>query len=585
MSLICGVFATKRGVSVPDAWIKSLRGRISREGRGTCKELNEQSVYLLSLDLNIFPGTAWADDGSSAVAVSGDPILASRPVDGTRGYDIATLHRADDAGIRKLLRESRGNFNIARYQRDGRRLLLATDRLGARPLYWMRHGDFVLFAGAKRLLCDLPGVNLSADMSGLMQTASFGFVMGERTEFSGVSSLNGGSILLVDGDRTTIDRYWSWPRDAPSPEPETPQLRKTLYEEFCRSVQVRLGSAKAAFAALSGGLDSRCVVSALHSLGVQVHTLNVSWQGSLDQALAQDYARAIGAIHHADVLPDDESGRDVLLRCQRLMDANSAAVEQKHGFHQQLWGGNDGSISVGYVYVDRVTVESLRTATPADAARVFLTNTGITIDTRPLRDEWVAWARDILLATVREEFERLASKDPAHRVYLFLLENHQRRLLAPHFEEIDLMPYEQIEPFFDTEFLTSACRLPVDESINHGLYNRWLSEFSPILTSIPWQVYPGHEPGSLPLPTQISSQWEISQKRLKPSRARRTLAEFDTVLNDKKTINAVLSPFMLQLMRVGHQLQLFNGAWTFDQAIRMADVLRLCGGRVSASGP
>lgn len=209
MSLICGVFATKRGVSVPDAWIKSLRGRISREGRGTCKELNEQSVYLLSLDLNIFPGTAWADDGSSAVAVSGDPILASRPVDGTRGYDIATLHRADDAGIRKLLRESRGNFNIARYQRDGRRLLLATDRLGARPLYWMRHGDFVLFAGAKRLLCDLPGVNLSADMSGLMQTASFGFVMGERTEFSGVSSLNGGSILLVDGDRTTIDRYWS----------------------------------------------------------------------------------------------------------------------------------------------------------------------------------------------------------------------------------------------------------------------------------------------------------------------------------------------------------------------------------------
>lgn len=582
MSLLCGVYALKRSEPIPDAWIRSLREGISRQNTGKLHEFRDAGIYLLKLDLGLLRGGAWKNTNGSVTALAGDPVLAERTEHTTREHDLATLTTATQDDLRTLLRTSRGNFNLATYEPISQRLTIATDRLGARPIYWLRHGDFLLFSGARRLLYKLPGLAITADITGVMEMVTLGHTIGRYTEFAGISYLQDGRMLTVDTDGISEESYWDWCRDAPQPEAETAELRKALHEAFRRAVRVRLGDTPTVYAALSGGLDSRVVVTALHECGADIHTVNASWDGSLDQILARDYAAALGLTHHEQIMPDDESGDDVVRRCAKLMEQHAPELIRAGGLPTQLWGGNDGGMTVGYAYVNEELVRLQRTAGVDEVARAFLDSMGLAISTRGLKRRWRDLAERNPYESIRDELARLDCRNPAQRIYVFFLLNRPRRMYAPHFEEIDLFPYEQIEPFFDTDFLATACRLPIDESLNHGLYNRWLGEFPPVITSVPWQAYPGHESGPLPLPEQVASQWEISQQRLKPARKCKTLDELDALLRSRDDLSRLLSRPALALMRLGNRLGILDGTWSFEQAVRMAKILRLCEGRAAA---
>jgi len=49
--------------------------------------------------------------------------------------------------------------------------------------------------------------------------------------------------------------------------------------------------------------------------------------------------------------------------------------------------------------------------------------------------------------------------------------------------------------------------MPVDICLRHRLYVKWLSHFPPAVTSVPWQIYPGHEPCPVPVPAGLDYQW------------------------------------------------------------------------------
>jgi len=582
MSVVCGIYALTRDAPIPADWASHLRECISRAGAGATVEFSAPSIFLLKLDLGIFGDAAWqVSPGGVAMAVSGDPVLGSRRAGQGRGPDVRTLAAATDAELLTLLRDARGSFNLARYDAAGHRLKLATDRLGARPIYWLQTGDFLVFSGIRRLLCDLPHLYPAADLTGVVEAAAFGFPLGERTEIDGVASLQGGKVITAGVGKVAIERYWNWCRDAGAPEKETPRLHEELFESFRTAISLRLGNAGAAFSTLSAGLDSRCVATVLRSYGIELHTLNASWQGTLDQHIARRYAAAIGSHHHEHVLPDEETGRQMVRRCGMMMREHAAAVEGCGGRPAQLWGGNDGSISVGYVYISAASIAALRAGNLRGGAQHFLGSINLAISARPFRGALGAWAAGVPLRSVVSELETLDCADVGQRLFYFLLVNHQRRLLAWHLEDIDLYPYEHIEPFFDTALLSVACRLPVDESVGHGLYHRWLAQFPPVVASIPWQVYPGHVPCPLPMPDDTASQWDVARDRLAPGAARVALAELDEILAGKDHIDAVLSRRKLALLRLGNRLGVIDSVFAFRQAVRVAHALRFCDGRVA----
>jgi len=91
---------------------------------------------------------------------------------------------------------------------------------------------------------------------------------------------------------------------------------------------------------------------------------------------------------------------------------------------------------------------------------------------------------------------------------LFLMLNGQRRLLARHYENIDLRRFELITPFLDTNFLQAVLTSPIDGFLLHRFYNSWLQEFPKAVTAVPWQSYPDHASSDLPQPDGVRNQWD-----------------------------------------------------------------------------
>jgi hypothetical protein len=96
---------------------------------------------------------------------------------------------------------------------------------------------------------------------------------------------------------------------------------------------------------------------------------------------------------------------------------------------------------------------------------------------------------------------------------VFLLENDQRRHLAAYYEDIDLTRVEYLLPFFDPAVLTTAVSLPLDDTLYHRVYHRWLQLLPGPAAAVPWQAYPGHEGCPLPSPHGFADQWSREARR------------------------------------------------------------------------
>src|SRR5207247_1500088 len=109
----------------------------------------------------------------------------------------------------------RGMFAFAIWDAPKRRLLLARDRLGVKPLYWARRGDLLLFGSEiKAILASglvVPEPNVRA-IPELLSTRS---IAGSDTMFRGIQKLLPGHLLVFERGKTTIRQYWDIPaRDA-----------------------------------------------------------------------------------------------------------------------------------------------------------------------------------------------------------------------------------------------------------------------------------------------------------------------------------------------------------------------------------
>ena len=269
------------GRPLPREWLEYLGSRAIRDHSSTF--WSDDRLYLQKSDIGAFaPG--WSHTDRSVTALAGDAILTSGLRD--RSHDMVAL---DAEALEPLLKRSRGYFNLARYDKQSRVLTLANDRLGMRPLYVYDDGELVVFSGALKLIRDLPGIRLTMDLTGVLQTAAFGYPLAERTHYDEIRYLSGGT-LWRGGE---VSRYWRWEREEVRTDVEA--VMDELYSTLREAVALRRGERQQVFAALSGGLDSRCVATELWHQGAEVHSLNVSWQGSYDDILGRMYAEQLGA--------------------------------------------------------------------------------------------------------------------------------------------------------------------------------------------------------------------------------------------------------------------------------------------------
>jgi asparagine synthase (glutamine-hydrolysing) len=138
--------------------------------------------------------------------------------------------------------------------------MLARDRQGIKPCYYMEIGEGIAFASEIKALFALPGVEPRIDDVGLNLTHVFNYCPPPRTCYEGVKHLEAGTYMLFEGtQRRTIRRYWSWPLAEPKKE-STPEELAALLDDAIR-LQMRFDVKGCMF--LSGGVDSSVVAAHL----------------------------------------------------------------------------------------------------------------------------------------------------------------------------------------------------------------------------------------------------------------------------------------------------------------------------------
>lgn len=152
-----------------------------------------------------------------------------------------------------------GMFGFALFDKKRRRVLVGRDRLGIKPLYYMQDEDRVIFASEAKAILEVPGVTASIDPSGLHQYLSLGYAPAPLSILEGVKKLPVASLLIIEGGKTQVRRYWNLPPRVEGHKDEQRWVDELLHE-LERSVVEQMVSDVPLGAFLSGGIDSSSIV-------------------------------------------------------------------------------------------------------------------------------------------------------------------------------------------------------------------------------------------------------------------------------------------------------------------------------------
>ncbi len=202
-----------------------------------------------------------------------------------------------------------GMFALAIWDEGRRRLLLARDRAGEKPLFYARRGREVWFASEVRALLAVPGVARGVDEVALAHYLRFGYALEPRTLFSGIRSVPAGAALVwEDGDERLV-RYWDPLSIASAGRGEAGGAGKAEVERLRELLAAAVAKQAAAEVPvgvfLSGGIDSS-LIAALAAHTVQsrrgaeaIHTFTARFTASSydESSPASRLAAALGTRH------------------------------------------------------------------------------------------------------------------------------------------------------------------------------------------------------------------------------------------------------------------------------------------------
>ena len=223
-----------------------------------------------------------------------------------RGDTPVIPHLYEEHGL-GFVERLEGMFAIALWDAARRRLVLARDRLGKKPLVWTLLADGTLaFASELKAFHGLPGFRAEPDLAALDAYLALGYVPGTRTGLQGVHRLEPGSLLVVEDGHEKVERYWKpEPRDEVASDDE---WLERVRKEGTAAVRKRLAADVPLGALLSGGIDSTIIVALMADAAVEpVRTFTVGF--SDDAYDERPYARAVaeryGTRHEEIVLEPD----------------------------------------------------------------------------------------------------------------------------------------------------------------------------------------------------------------------------------------------------------------------------------------
>jgi asparagine synthase (glutamine-hydrolysing) len=416
---ICGVVALDGPLSLPTGAPERMIGVMRHRGPDEFGAWRDDTAFLGHARLSIIDLVTGQqplcnEDGRVWITFNGEifnyielaaELEAKGHVLRTRSDTEVIVHAWEewgDACVERFV----GQFAFALWDRGRRRLLLARDRFGIRPLYVAEHEGQLLFGSEIKALRAFPGFAPALDGQGLAEVSTYWVTVAPRTAFAGVAQLPPGHVAVLETgpgaaagapppvplpSRLRLRRYWH-PTFLPEAEDrravddvERARAAAGVRERLVDAAVIRLRADVPVGAYLSGGLDSSATAALIHRY--TDHRLKTFSVGFADPAFDETawqrrMADHIGTEHATvTVAGADIAGRlrDVtwlaetpILRTAPAPLHALSELAQGEGFKVVLTGEGADEVFAGYNIFREAKVRRFWSREPGSRARAML---------------------------------------------------------------------------------------------------------------------------------------------------------------------------------------------------------------------
>lgn len=401
-----------------------------------------------------------------------------------------------------------GMFAIAVWDAPARRLVLARDRAGEKPLFWRQVGSEIWFASELQPL--LPDRHRTVDPVALLDYTQFGFVRAPRTIVEGIHKVLPGTALVFTGVTPVVHRFWppAVNRDS-SLDAETAE--RALEARLTEAVDRQLASDVPVGVFASGGLDSSLLTAiAARGRGHRVRTFAVGFADPRydERQPAADLARVCGTRHESIMVGDtallaafdratdriaEPIGDPALLPTMLLAShaRQSVGVVLSGEGADELFGGYPTylghRLAPAFSRLPRAVRSGFARALdrlPASHGKVtwdYLLRRFVGAADAPLLARHVAWfgtglSPDVLAQAYRRELD-LGDADPGEALARVMFFDYRTYLADGLLTKIDratmLSGLEARAPYLDRGVTELAWQLPTSLTVR-GLDTKWL---------------------------------------------------------------------------------------------------------------
>lgn len=388
----------------------------------------------------------------------------------------------------KFVEPLNGSFIIAIFDNHEKKLVLATDRFGLRPLYYSVDSDMLLFASEIKAILQDRSVRRNLDKTSIVDFFHYGEILGNGTFFESIRILPPAAIATYHEGEFSLSSYWKL-QYCPDRSRSEDDIVRDLVKSFSHAVRTRMKENLRYGISLSGGLDSRAILAAMKREGLLRDTLAFthSIPRSNELRIAKEVARVAGVRHEEVLLDADDllcfaedavfrtDGMANILHCYILDCFDKIREKVDVSFH-----GFAGDLLLGGSYLDDSILSGRTERDLLRAIQKKITVFSPEMLRNLLKSDFLESHEFDFDESLQQALTEIDEPEVGNRSDSFFLQNHVRR-----FTRLGGVLYrskcEEATPTYDNDFFDVVLSIPPEIRKGHRIFIEFLKALSPEL--------------------------------------------------------------------------------------------------------
>lgn len=394
-----------------------------------------------------------------------------------------------------FVQDLNGSFVFAVYDFKRKRLTIASDRYGLRPLYYFFNGHLFIFASEIKALLKFAQVKKKIDEHSIAEFFSFEFILGDKTLFESIRVLPPASILTIQHGCLKTEQYWRPTfNDQDSFGIREEDLEK-MEKLICGAVRRQVQSPESVGVFLSGGLDSRTILTAAKRNGYSISTYTFGEIGCEDERIAKQVAGTLNCPNYFFQLSPE-----YLKKWAKKGVWSTEGMSNCINFHgveilpqvrekvKIMLYGLEGNTWLGFLSLSLLEYLFLKHEEAFINRFFHKLNSPFSekVQGHLFRKEFHKKVRGLAFQSLKESLKIIDYKSCLNKVYHFLVTEKDRRLtILGAIVDHDFVDYRL--PFYDYDFVDFAQSISPKQRSLARFYRKFITRRFPEVASLPYQ--------------------------------------------------------------------------------------------------